>query len=496
MQSRLTRRAFLTTAGALPFTSFATSSMRAQGAGADVVVIGGDPAAFAAVYRLTRTAGLRVVLVDDAPAWRPPSVPTPTAIAALPPFARGHQVCFDSWRDLGNPGWGYEDVLPSFKRLEKYEGGASEYRGADGPLSVVHCWDPHALHRAFLLASVSGGFQQDSRHDFNGPRSQSFAGYYQKAALDDGPHSFDAAFLAPAKGAGLTVVSGAVTRVVMEKGRAVGVEVARGATREVVRAARGVLVCAEPMRAAQILLLSGIGPADHLKAMGVPVVADRPGVGVNLHDQQAVALRWRALEPALGLPESTVTAGMFTVSLNASPPDLQMDYLDPRAAGGPLLGIDVILVQPTSRGEVRLASADPQAAPVVRLNALATEADVTALVQGVRLARFIAGSPQLDRLRGDETADTAAAVPLAALQALVKANARARAHTAGTCAMGRASDAAAVVDATLAVHGVQGLRVAGAAVMPVVVNAPPAAASLMIGDRAADFLLAGPTARP
>jgi uncharacterized membrane protein YedE/YeeE len=185
-------------------------------------------------------------------------------------------------------------------------------------------------------------------------------------------------------------------------------------------------------------MLSGIGPAGHLKVMGVPVVADRPGVGGNLHDQQAVALRWRALEPALGLAESTVSAGMFTVSLNASPPDLQMDYLDPRAAGGPLLGIDVILTQPTSRGEVRLASADPQAAPAVRLNALATEADVTALVQGVRLARFIAASPQLDRLRGDETAETAAAVPLAALQALVKQAARARAHLAGTCAMGRA----------------------------------------------------------
>lgn len=495
MQSRLSRRAFLTTAGALPFAARAASGARAQSAGADVVVIGGDPAAFAAVYRLTRTAGLRVVLVDDTPAWRPAPAPAPTAIAALPPFARGHQVCFDSWRDLGNPGWGYEDVLPSFKRLEKYEGGASEYRGADGPLAVVHCWDPHALHRAFLLASVSGGFQQDSRHDFNGPRSQSFAGYYQKAALDDGPHTFEAAFLAPARAAGLTVVSGAVTRVVTEKGRAVGVEVARGTTREVVRAARGVLVCAEPVRAAQILMLSGIGPADHLKAMGVPVVADRAGVGGNLHDQQAVSLRWQAKEPALGLPESTVTAGMFTVSLNASPPDLQMDYLDPRAAGGPLLGIDVILVQPTSRGDVRLAAADPQAAPVVRVNALATEADVTGLVQGVRLARFIAASPQLDRLRGDETAETAAAVPLAALQALVKANARPRAHLAGTCAMGRATDAAAVVDATLAVHGVQGLRVAGAAVMPVVVNAPPAAASLMVGDRAADFLLATPAAR-
>ena len=492
MPRPLTRRAFLAAARALPLLPLARA--HAQSAGADVVVIGGDPAAYAAVYRLTRTAGLRVVLVDDAPAWRAPVAP-PATIAALPPFARGHQVCFDSWRDLGNAGWGYADVLPSFKRLEKYEGGAGEYRGDSGPLSVAHCWDPHVLHRAFLQASVSGGFQQDSRHDFNGPRSQSFAGFYQKAILDDMPHTFDAAFLAPARTAGLTVVEGVVTRLVVEQGRAVGVEVLRGASRQVLRAARGVLVCAAATRAAQILQLSGIGPADHLKAMGVPIVADRPGVGGNLHDHQRVSLRWQAKPPALDLPESTVTAGMFTVSLNASPPDLQMDYLDPRAAGGPLLGIDVILVQPSSRGEVRLASTDPQAAPAVALKALATEADVTALVQGIRLARFIAGSPQLERLRGEETAETAAAVPLPELQALVKRVAAPRGHEAGTCAMGRAGDAAAVVDATLAVHGVAGLHVAGAAVMPVIVNAPPAAAALMIGDRAADFLLAGSSGR-
>jgi len=490
MPSRLTRRAFLTATGALPSASLAARRAFAQPGVADVVVIGGDPAAYAAVYRLTRTAGLRVVLVDDTPAWRPPPPPVPATIAAMPPFARGHQVCFDSWRDLGNPGWGYEDVLPSFKRLEKYEGGANEYRGDGGPLSVSHCWDPHVLHRAFLQASVSGGFQQDSRHDFNGPRSQSFAGYYQKAILEDAPHSFETAFLTPARTAGLTVVTGAVTRIVMDKDRAVGVELSRGTTRDVVRATRGVLVCAEAVRAAQILMLSGIGPAANLKAMGVPIVADRAGVGGNLQDHVGVALRWQAKPPALDLPESTVSAGMFTVSLNASPPDLQMDYLDPRAAGGPVLGIDVILVQPTSRGHVRLTSADPQTAPAVALNALATEADVTALVQGVRLARFIAGSPQLERMRGDETAETAAAVPLPALQALVKTVARPRGHLAGTCAMGPVGNPAAVVDQTLAVHGVQSLRVAGASVMPVVVNAPPAAASLMIGDRAADFLLA------
>lgn len=495
MSHRLTRRAFLATAAVAPWTRLRAQPSAPSPGVADVVVIGGDPAAYAAVYRLTRTPGLRVVLVDDQPAYRPPPPPPPTSIAALPPFARGHQVCFDSWRDLGNAGWGYADVLPSFKRIERYEAGESQYRGGSGPLSVTHCWDPHALHRAFLIASVSGGFHQDSRHDFNGPRSQSFAGYYQKTTLDDAPHTFEAAFLAPAQAAGLVVVRGtAVRRVVVEKGRAVAVELVRGTTGETIRAERGVLVCAEPARAAQILMLSGIGPAAPLKSLGVPVLAHRPGVGANLHHHVQVSLRWQAKPPALDLPESTVTAGMFTVSLNASPPDLQMDYIDPRAARGPVLGVDVVLVQPTSRGEVRLASADPQTAPLVSPNGLATDADRTALVQGIRLARFIVNSAQLDPMRGDETADTGAATALPELQALARAAAHPRGSLAGTCAMGRASDAAAVVDATLAVHGLQGLRVAGAAVMPVVVNAPAAAASLMIGDRAADFVLAGTAA--
>lgn len=456
---------------------------------ADVVVIGGDAAGFAAVYRLTRTPGLRVTLVAD---QARPSTAADATPGSMPPFVRGHQVCFDSWRDLGNPGWGYADVLPGFKRIEKYEAGASEYRGGDGPLSVVHCWDPHALHRALLLAAVSGGFQQDSRHDFNGPRSQSVAGYYQKRLTDDGPHTLEAAFLEPSRASGQLreIADAAVTRLVVEGGRAVGVEIARGSTRETIRADRGVLLCAAPARAAQILMLSGIGPAEHLKAMSVNVVVDRAGVGANLHDQMTVPLRWQALPPALKLAESTVTVGMFTVSLNASPPDLQWDFVDPRAAGGPLVGVDVALVQPSSRGTVRLRSANPGDAPAVDLNAVATDADVTALVQAVRLARLAIGSPQLDQMRGDEGAATAAAQALPDLQALVRKIGTPRGHHAGTCAMGRATETAAVVDATLAVHGLRGLHVAGASVMPVVVNAPPEAASLMIGDRAAEFVLA------
>ena len=243
------------------------------------------------MYRLVQTPGLRIVLMQDAPPWAPPPT-APASVAALPPFVRGHQVCFDGWRDRGNPGWGYADVLESFKRLERYEAGASQHRGGAGPLSVTHCWDPHPGHRSFLQACASGGFHQDSRHDFNGPRSQSVAGYYQKTVLDDRPHTFEAAFLEPATARGAVAVDGGhVTRILFDGRRAAGVEYTRGAERLTVRASRAVILGASPVRAAQVLMLSGVGPADQLRSLNVPVVADRPGVGRNLHDQVRVALQ-------------------------------------------------------------------------------------------------------------------------------------------------------------------------------------------------------------
>lgn len=458
---------------------------------ADVVIVAGDPAGYAAAWRLAQSTGIRVVVLPDAAAWMPPAAPLPAAVADVIPFVRGHQACFDQWQDLGNARWGYADVLPSFKRLERYEAGANEHRGADGPLSVMHCWDPHLLHRAFLMAGVSGGFHQDSRHDFNGPKSQSVAGYYQKAIKDDRPYAFEAALLdaAPARDSVVRVAGVQVTRVVFDGRRAVGVEFQQGAVRRTIRA-RAVIVASRPVRAAQLLMLSGVGPAEQLRGAGVTVVADRPGVGRNLHDQVRLPLRWHALPPAQDLPASSVTAGFFTVSLVASPPDLQMDFVDPRTAGAPQLGLDITLVRPTSRGDVRLRLANPDEAPMVSLNALATDADVTALVQGVRLARLVGASPQLNRFRTDEAAASRGAHSTPELQAFVVATAVPRGHLAGSCAMGPASAADAVVDARLAVHGVEGLHVVGTAVMPTVVNAPPDAAALMIGERGGEFVAA------
>lgn len=486
----LTRRSFLGAAAAVPFGR-AIRLRQPSGAApavADVVVVAGDPAAFAAVYRLAQDPALRVVLVEETLPWARMAGPgDAAAVADLPPFARGHQACFDGWRDRGNPGWAFVDVLPAFKRIETYEAGASETRGGEGPLSVKHCWDPHAAHRAFLMAAGPAGFRQDSRHDFNGPRSQSVAGYYQKAMLDDRPHTLAAAFLAPVRTKPtVSVVSGGyVNRVVMERGRAVGVEYVVGGAGRVIRAERAVIVAAGPARAAQLLMLSGIGPADQLRAVGVPVVVDRAGVGANLHDQMRLALRYASLQE---LPASTVSAGMFTVSLHASPPDLQMDLVTPRGGGPQELGLDVTLVRPSSRGALTLASADPAEAPRLSLNALASDVDMTALVQGLRLGRMLMTGSSLDPFRGAETATTAAAQAAAALPPLVRALASPCGHLAGTCAMGPASDRAAVVDATLAVYGVTGLHVAGAAVMPDVVNAPPDAAALMIGDRVATLV--------
>ena len=497
MTAALTRRDFLAATGVAPLGWLVGRGQApsAPARTADVVVVSGDPAAYAAVYRLAQDPALRVVLVQDELAWLPAAAPSAdTPLADLPPFVRGHQVSFNGWRDRGNPGWSYADVLPAFKRLEHYEAGASDTRDGDGPLSVAHCWDPHLAHRAFLMACVPSGFFQDSRHDFNGPRSQGVAGYYQKAIRDDRPHTFAAAFLAPVRDRGpVSVVTGGhVTRVVMDGTRAVGVEYVVGGTRQTLRAERAVVLCAPAARAAQLLMLSGIGPAAALRAAGLAVVADRAGVGGNAHDQLRLPIRYPSLQP---LPASTVSAGMFTVSLNASPPDLQMDFVTPRPGGPHALGLDVTLVRPSSRGRVTLASRNPAEAPLVSVNALTTAADMTALVQGVRLGRMIMTGSALDRFRGDEAAATAAAQTAAELQGLVRAIATPLGHLAGTCAMGPAGDPDAVVDATLAVHGVQGLHVAGAAVMPDMVNAPPDAAALMIGERCAEFVRRGAPAR-
>ena len=405
-------------------------------------------------------------------------------------FIRGHQFCFDRWERAGNPGWGYEALLPLFKISERHEMGETPYRGADGPLAVSMCTDPHAGHKAYLAAAAQHAYKVDARYDFNIAGPINTAGYYQKTILDGRRHSVADAFLTPALARpNLEVRSECqASKLVIEKGRATAVEYRRGGVTEQARASRAIIVSSGVIDTPKLLMLSGIGPADHLKSLGVPVVVDVPGVGQNFQDHLKLSVRWQGKTE---LPGSTVTAGMFTRSDPANwgdPPDLQF-YVG-RGVETPdrFITITVSLVWPRSRGEIRLRAADPLAAPIIRANYLQDEADVNALVRGVKLARWFGEADAYTPLKGDEIAPGAAANSDGDLAAFARRESDTIYHGAGTCKMGPSGDPTAVVDASLRVRGVEGLRVADASIMPEVVNAPTNAASVMIGEKAALLL--------
>lgn len=402
---------------------------------------------------------------------------------------RGDRRCFDAWRAFGNPGWGYDDLLPLFKRSERNDSGPSEYRGADGPLAVTRCRDPHASHHAFLAAAADRGFRADPDYDFNSPEPADVAGFYQRNILNGLRHSAAAAFLVPAMSRpNVTVQSGArVIRVLLEGTRAVGVEFVRdgGVTPERVRAAREVVLCAGAIDSPRLLMLSGIGDAGMLRAHGIEVAADLPGVGRNLQDHLKLSVRWKGRTT---LPGSTVTAGLFTASGESPVPDLQF-YVG-RGADNPdqLVSLTVSLVRPHSRGFVTLRSADPSAPPVICANYLQADDDVAALRDGVRLTRELGSSRMYDSVRSEEVEPGVDVTSRRDLDAFIRANVDTIYHLAGTCRMGLGADAASVVDANLRVCGVDALRVADASIMPVVVNAPTHAACVVIGEKCAELI--------
>lgn len=402
-------------------------------------------------------------------------------------FVRGHRFCYDRWERDGNTGWSYDELLPLFKKSERNESGETEYRGGDGPLAVSYCTDPHASHRAFLAAAWQNGFKADARYDFNEPAPNNIAGYYQKNILDGRRHSAADAFLAPALSrANLEVRSNAqATKLFVEGGRVVGVQYVRDGKPEQARATREVIVSGGVIDSPKLLMLSGIGPADHLKALGIPVLADVPGVGRNFQDHLKLSIRWNGKTE---LPGSTVTAGMFArsdASQWGTAPDIQFYVGRGTESPDKFVTITVSLVQPRSRGEIRLRSADPMAAPIIRANYLQEAADVDALVRAVKLARWFGEADAYAPLRADEILPGPAARSDADLAAFVRRDADTIYHGAGTCKMGPAADASAVVDPALRVRGVQGLRVADASIMPDVVNATTHAACVMIGEKAA-----------
>ena len=410
-------------------------------------------------------------------------------------YVRGDARDFDHWNHLGNDGWAYRDVLPLFRRSESYTGTPSEYRGADGPLKVIDFDDPAPVSRAFVQAAKELGLSEVDG-DYNGRNHTGNAFFYQSTrSSNDRRCSTADAFLHPVLNhPNLKVVTSAKARKILWDGnRAVGVEYTKDG-RVVHAGAQEVILSAGALASPQLLMLSGVGPAQHLRAHGISAKADLPGVGQNLQDHLLFGVGYECLveqPPAQLLAE----AGIFLhtrPSLSAASPNLQIFFgpiqFVPQEYQrvGPAFTFAPVLTQPASRGTVTLSSADPEDLPVVDPRYLESIVDVQTLVDGIRISRELAAARAFDGLRGPEIAPGADETDLVDY---VRNAASTVWHPAGTCRMGH--DRHAVVDPELRVRGVTGLRVADASVMPTITAGNTNAATIMIGERAADLVLEG-----
>jgi choline dehydrogenase len=428
-------------------------------------------------------------------------------------YIRGNRADYDGWRDAGCDGWGYDEVLPYFLRSEGNTRGASEFHNADGPLTVSEQRSPSRLSLAYVEAAVQAGLARNL--DFNG-MGQDGAGMYAATQRDGRRCSAAKAFLKPAmKRRNLSVVTGALaTKIVTERGRAVGVEAVVDGRRQVFRAEREVLLAGGSVNTPQLLLLSGIGPADELAGYGIDVLVDSPNVGRNLQDHVSVGASWHCPDPVtlfeadkrLGNiaaymirkrgPFTSVVAeagGFVRTDPGLDAPDLQLlfapaMFLDHGFTDPPGHGITLgpYLLTPKSRGSITLRSADPTRHPVIRANYYSDPSDLERMVTGLRLCLDIAAQPALARYRserflpapGDDSDD--------ALRAHASARSETIYHPTSSAAMGPADTD--VCDPQLRVRGVTGLRVVDASVMPTVTRGNTNAPTIMIAEKAADLL--------
>ncbi len=432
-------------------------------------------------------------------------------------YIRGHRAIYDRWAELGNRGWGYDDLLPYFKRSENFEGGASEIHGTGGGLNVASARDLNPLSRAFVGAAATAlGVPRDV--DFN-REEQEGVGLYHVTQKGGKRHSAAAAFLHPAMARpNLTVATGAhVTSIRLEgglsrPGRATGVDYLLGG--QATRAETGeVILCGGAINSPQLLLLSGIGPAADLEALDVPVAVDLPGVGDNLQDHLIVLVNYQCPKPvSLAGAESVIQLikyllfkkGLLTSNVGEAGgfvktepgkafPDLQFHFApgcfinhgfdNPRHHG---FTIGPTLVDSRSRGRLWLRSRDPLAPPAIDPRYFEDQADLDVLARGVELARKIAAAGPFDEYRGREIFPADMGQDRESIKGAVRRSAETLYHPTGTCKMG--GDASSVVDAELRVHGVAGLRVADASIMPVITNGNTNAPTIAIAEKAADLI--------
>lgn len=404
-------------------------------------------------------------------------------------WARGHRSSYDAWETVGAKGWGFDALLPYFRRSEEAVGAHRdpELRGADGAMKLAPAAQRHPVTAAAVEAAVEVGHARAS--DIGGGLEEGF-GWVDLNIVDGARQSAADAYLRPVLGRpNLTVITDArVTRLNIRNGRCTGVEYVRGEEHLHADAIREVVLCAGTVGSAQLLMLSGIGPADHLREVGVDVVLDLPGVGANLHDHPHSLVAYTASQPVDVGPNNHIEAiGLLRSDPALDGPDIQVFFVapaPPEVGSGFLICFS--LVTPRSRGHLRLDYRDPAGAPLLDPAYLSDQRDLDALTTALTMVREIGQADALAAWRDQEAAPTAAVADEETIRAFLRASLESYFHYVGTCRMG--ADESAVVDTELRVHGIVGLRVADASVIPSIPSANTNATVFAIAERAADLI--------
>lgn len=429
-------------------------------------------------------------------------------------YSRANRYDHDYWRDLGNEGWDYKEALTYYKKAQNQERGASQYHAQGGPLNVADLRYTNPLSRIFIEAGTEIGLSHN--RDFNG-QEQEGVGFFQVTQKNGKRHSAATAYLKPIlHRPNLTIRTEAqVTRVLFEKQRAVGIEYIQAGTLHTVRANREVILSGGTINSPHLLMLSGIGPAEHLKSLNIPVLLDLPGVGQNLQDHLLIVNAYQCVQPITlagaetlkhlanyllfkkgPLTSNIAEAGGFVKTHSISPaPDIELlfapayfldhGFSNPEGHG---FSVGAVLQRPESRGFLQLRSNNPTNPPIIQPNYLHSENDLKVMIDGLMLARAIAQTKVFDAFRGAEIAPAQDIFSNKNIANFIRENAESCYHPVGTCKMG--NDEMAVTDAQLRVHGVQGLRVVDASVFPAQITGHINAPTIMIAEKAAGMIQA------
>jgi choline dehydrogenase len=524
---------------------------------ADYVIVGAGSAGCALAYRLAE-AGRRVTVIEHGGSDAGPFIQMPGALSypmnmarydwglktepephldgrvlATPRgkviggsssingmvYVRGHARDFDTWAEMGADGWGYADVLPYFKRMESSHGGSGpEFRGTDGPLHVSRGKRENPLFDAFIEAGRQAGYPVTQ--DYNGQQQEGF-GPFEATIWKGRRWSAANAYLKPAMAGGnVQIARGLARRVVMEGKRAVGVEIEAGGELRVIRAGREVILAASSINTPKLLMLSGIGPGAHLQEHGIPVIADRKGVGANLQDHLEVYMQFAAKQPITlykywnlwgkawvgaqwlftgtgpGASNQFEACAFIRSKPGIDYPDIQYHFLPiavrydgKTVAAGHGFQVHTGPMRSKSRGAVTLRSGNPADAPVIRFNYMSHPDDWDEFRTCIRLTREIFGQAAMKPHVKHEIQPGEAVQTDAEIDAFIREHAESAYHPCGTARIGRASDPMAVVDPECRVIGVEGLRVADSSIFPQVTNGNLNAPSIMVGEKASDHIL-------